>query len=165
LRFNFSREKNKIFMGDGGSLIIGFMIAFLSLKLVVMDIEASVVHQSLLPENRLLFALAVLFIPIFDTLRVIVIRLRNGNTPFEADRNHMHHVLLDLGLNHKKASFSLGAFNLLVISCYVLGSQFLNNWGLFYLMIILIGLSAVLFNYLKKLGARKIEERDLVPGE
>ena len=165
LRFNFSREKNKIFMGDGGSLIIGFMIAFLSLKLVVMDIEASVIYHSLLPENRLLFALAVLFIPIFDTLRVIVIRLGNGNSPFEADRNHMHHVLLDLGLNHKKASFSLGAFNLLVIFCYVLGSQFLNNWGLFYLMIILIGLSAALFNYLKKLGAKKIEERDLVPGE
>ena len=116
LRFNFSRHSRKIFMGDGGSLIVGFMIAFLSLKILVMQPYEPLMREGFVPENRLLFALAVLFLPIFDTLRVIIIRLRNGKTPFEADRNHMHHVLLDLGFTHKKASLLLGGLNLVVIS-------------------------------------------------
>ena len=111
-------------------------------------------QQSFVPENRLLFALAVLFIPIFDTLRVIIIRLRTGKTLFEADRNHMHHVLLDNGRTHKQASFLLGGINLLVIGLYVLLSQFLENIGLTLAMIVIFLLAGAAFDSLKK-RARK----------
>ena len=154
LRFNFSRDSRKMFMGDGGSMVIGFMIAFLSLKILVMEPYAPLAQQDFVPENRLLFALAVLFIPIFDTLRVIIIRLRSGKTPFEADRNHMHHVLLDNGRTHKQASFLLGGVNLLVIGLYIWLSQYLKNTGLTLAMLVVFLLAAVAFDALKK-RARK----------
>ncbi|MDT0294034.1 glycosyltransferase family 4 protein [Mesonia ostreae] len=151
LRFNFSRGGRKMFMGDGGSLVMGFMIAFLSLKFLAMEPFEPLSEQGFIPENRLLFVLAVLFIPIFDTLRVIIIRLRSGKTPFEADRNHMHHVLLDNGRTHKQASFLLGGINLLVIGLYIILSQlFLKSIGLTLAMIVIFILAAVAFNALKK---------------
>ncbi|MFD1094249.1 glycosyltransferase family 4 protein [Salegentibacter chungangensis] len=130
LRFNFSRGRRKMFMGDGGSLIMGFVIAFLSLKILVMQPYEPLMREGFVPENRLLFALAVLFLPVFDTLRVIIIRLKNGKTPFEADRNHMHHVLLDNGFSHKKASLLLGALNLAVIILYIMLSRDLKSIGM-----------------------------------
>lgn len=155
LRFNFSREKRKIFMGDGGSLIMGFMIAFLSLKILVMKPYEPLMREGFLPENRLLFASAVLFLPIFDTLRVIVIRLINGKTPFEADRNHMHHVLLDNGLSHKKASFILGGLNLLVILLYILLSRNLQSIGMSVTMLAVFAVVAIGFEILKRRALSK----------
>ncbi|HEY9184691.1 MAG TPA: MraY family glycosyltransferase [Salegentibacter sp.] len=150
LRFNFSRGRKKIFMGDGGSLVIGFMIAFLSLKILVMQPYEPLMREGFVPENRLLFALAVLFVPIFDTLRVIIIRLGKGKTPFEADRNHMHHVLLDNGLSHKKASLVLGTLNLAVIILYVLLSRGLKSIGMSLAMITIFAVVALIFAGLKR---------------
>src|SRR3546814_13619937 len=60
-------------------------------------------------------AIAILIIPIFDTLRVIVIRLSQGKSPFMADRNHLHHRLLDTGMSHTQATLVLSAFNIVMI--------------------------------------------------
>lgn len=160
LRFNFSRGRKKMFMGDGGSLVIGFMIAFLSLKILVMQPYEPLMREGFVPENRLLFALAVLFIPIFDTLRVICIRLKNGKTPFEADRNHMHHVLLDNGLSHKKASFILGGLNLAVIIIYMMLSRDLKSIGMSLAMLAIFMVVAVAFAGLK----RKSHQRTMLYG-
>lgn len=150
LRFNFSRGKRKMFMGDGGSLIIGFMIAFLSLKILVMQPYEPLMKEGFVPENRLLFALAVLFLPIFDTLRVIIIRLKNGKTPFEADRNHMHHVLLDNGFSHKKASFLLGVLNLAVIIVYIMLSRDLKSVEMSLAMLAIFIATGFLFEALRR---------------
>ncbi len=58
-------------------------------------------------------------IPVLDTLRIIVIRLTNGQKPWVADRNHMHHLLLDKGLSHKQATFCLGSLQVIAILGYV----------------------------------------------
>ncbi|WP_083634102.1 glycosyltransferase family 4 protein [Salegentibacter sp. T436] len=155
LRFNFSRGRKKIFMGDGGSLVMGFMIAFLSLKLLVMKPYQPLVREGYTPENTLLFALAVLFLPIFDTLRVILIRLKNGKTPFEADRNHMHHVLLDNGLSHKKASFVLGGLNLAVIVLFIMLSRDLKSGGMSLAMLGVFVIVAIAFEALRKKALRR----------
>jgi len=158
LRFNFSSGRKKIFMGDGGSLIIGFMIAFLSLKILVMSPYEPLMREGYVPENRLLFTFAVLFIPIFDTLRVIIIRIINGNTPFEADRNHMHHVLLDNGLSHKKASILLGMLNLTVIVLYIMLSKSLKSISMSFAMLAVFLVVAISFEVLRK----KAEKRKIV---
>lgn len=155
LRFNFSRGRRKIFMGDGGSLIIGFMIAFLSLKILVMQPYEPLMKEGFIPENRLLFALAVLFLPIFDTLRVIIIRLRQGKSPFEADRNHMHHVLLDNGFSHKKASLLLGALNLGVIILYMMLSRDLKSVEMSLAMIVIFVAVGLLFEALRRKAVKK----------
>lgn len=160
LRFNFSRGARKMFMGDGGSLVMGFMIAFLSLKILVMEPYEPLMQEGFIPENRILFALAVLFLPIFDTLRVIIIRLRKGITPFEADRNHMHHVLLDNGFSHKKASLFLGGLNLSVIILFMMLSRDLHSVGMSLAMLGVFIAVALTFEGLK----RRSQSRRIISG-
>ena len=97
LYFNiFGNEKNnrKIFMGDTGSLSIGFLLAFLTLKLVMKN--SSVLQSS---SDELLLAFTLLIVPTFDVFRVSLLRIRNGYSPLRADKNHIHHKLLRMGLS------------------------------------------------------------------
>ncbi|MCM8568761.1 undecaprenyl/decaprenyl-phosphate alpha-N-acetylglucosaminyl 1-phosphate transferase [Gramella jeungdoensis] len=153
LRFNFSRGRNKIFMGDSGSLIIGLVIACLTLKILALAFDSKVQY---LNNARLVYVASVLFLPLFDTLRVMILRILSGKSPFVADRNHIHHILLDLGLSHFKASFSLAILNILVILSFILLSKYLGH-DMLVLAMIGIGASiALLFQILKK-RAREIK--------
>ncbi|MDX1760560.1 MAG: MraY family glycosyltransferase [Christiangramia sp.] len=154
LRFNFSRGRRKIFMGDSGSLLVGLILAFLTIKHLAMEPYHPVMAAGYNPGNRLLFLACVLFIPAFDTLRVIIIRKINGVSAFSPDRNHCHHVLLDLGLSHKKAAFSLGLLNLVVIGIYLSLANILDQAWLFFVVVLLYSASFALFGWLKVLGSR-----------
>lgn len=118
LRFNLS-HRQKIFMGDTGSLVIGFLISVLAVRL--FSVEPILLKK--LPfqlENLPILVLAILIVPFFDTARVFTIRLLKRKTPFAPDRNHIHHLMIDyLKLSHKKASIVLGVFNLLFILVFV----------------------------------------------
>ena len=109
LRFNFS-NKRKIFMGDTGSLVIGLVLGLLTLKLlsVADDAYSSLsFYRAQLP----LFLIAVLFVPLLDTMRVMFLRLSSGVSMFKPDRNHLHHIIVDFGLSHRKASFFIRFVN------------------------------------------------------
>ncbi|WP_420149225.1 glycosyltransferase family 4 protein [Spirosoma sp.] len=101
LRFNFSKT-SKIFMGNTGSLIIGFMLAFFAVRFV--NLNASYRYEPTAFFNAPIVAIVILIVPIFDTLRVFLVRILAGRSPFSADRNHMHHILLDNGLSHIEAT-------------------------------------------------------------
>jgi UDP-GlcNAc:undecaprenyl-phosphate/decaprenyl-phosphate GlcNAc-1-phosphate transferase len=109
LRFNFSKT-SKIFMGNTGSLIIGFMLAFFAVRFV--NLNASFRYEPTAFFNAPIIAIVILIIPIFDTLRVFLVRILAGKSPFSADRNHMHHILLDNGLSHMKATAVLCGISL-----------------------------------------------------
>ena len=111
LRFNFS-VKRKIFMGDTGSLTIGLVLGLLTLKLMTADAVYASLH--FYPEQLPLVLLAVLFVPILDTCRVMIIRLLRGVSMFSPDRNHIHHIIIDYGLSHRKASSLIGFVNFCV---------------------------------------------------
>jgi UDP-N-acetylmuramyl pentapeptide phosphotransferase/UDP-N-acetylglucosamine-1-phosphate transferase len=147
LRYNLSSTK-KIFMGDTGSLIIGFCIGFISLKFLSLDIE--ILNQySFKSENKLVIIGAIFFIPLFDTLRVIGVRLLNGKSPFQPDNNHIHHILIDSGLTHFKASLFLCFLNLVIaISLIFLSSNF-NSFEMLGIMMLYFGFFLGLFNKLK----------------
>lgn len=110
LRYNFSR-KRKIFMGDTGSLIVGFVIAAVTIRLLSLPPEG----LNLMPfhkENVIFVVGSILIIPMFDMTRVFFIRIRQGRGPFSPDRNHVHHLLIDkFNLSHGKASIIIGIFN------------------------------------------------------
>ena len=142
LRYNFSRGHRKIFMGDSGSLVIGLVLAFLSIRILVIEPFIPLMIEGHEPANRLLFLSCVLFIPVFDTLRVIIIRKLNGSSPFSPDKNHCHHVLLDLGYSHKKASMLLASLNVLVILVYLYFSTKLSN---LWLSLFVVGIYAAVF--------------------
>ena len=123
LRYNLSSTK-KIFMGDTGSLIIGFCIGFLSLKFLSVD-SSLLTENGFKGENKFIVIGAIFFIPLFDTLRVIGVRLLNKKSPFHPDNNHIHHILINSGLTHFKASLFLCFLNLAVaISLILLSSNF-----------------------------------------
>ena len=72
-------------------------------------------------------AMAILSFPILDTLRVFAVRIAQKRSPFSADRNHIHHRLLDLGLSHKKATLTLAIINILVIAlAYFIRDLYIN---------------------------------------
>lgn len=159
LRFNYSKGGQKIFMGDSGSLVVGLVLAFLSLKVLVMTPYVPMMRKGFSPSNRLLFVACVLFIPVFDTLRVIILRLLKGNSPFTADRNHTHHILLDLGLSHKKAGFFLASLNILIISTFWMLSNKLPHIGLTFLVVMMYGAMFLLFYVLKKKSLVVMEKK------
>jgi len=101
LRFNLWGKKNKLFMGDTGSLILGTFLA-------AMIIKFNELNQDLLSpfymKQAPVIALSLMIVPVSDTLRVFTIRLWHKQSPFTPDKNHFHHLLIKSGLSHIQAS-------------------------------------------------------------
>jgi len=105
LFFNFSPAK--IFMGDTGSLVIGFMIAVMAIELLNSGIAQPDIAASPV------VLVAILFVPLYDITRVLLIRILNGASPFRADRNHMHHLMLGFGFGHRSVALLMASMCLL----------------------------------------------------
>jgi UDP-GlcNAc:undecaprenyl-phosphate/decaprenyl-phosphate GlcNAc-1-phosphate transferase len=148
LRYNLASGTKKIFMGDTGSLIIGYLIGILTLKFLAYN-PMSYINVGFKPENSLILVLAILFIPIFDTARVIICRLLKGKSPFYADRDHSHHVLIDLGFSHLRASLVLGSLNIFVIVLLFLLGRYYNSFVLIVFTLMIYLLATYLIHALK----------------
>ena len=99
--YNVFGKKNKIFMGDTGSLILGVIMVILVIKFNELNINQSLPYAI---QSAPIVSMAILIIPIIDTLRVIIIRLSEKRSPFSPDMNHLHHNLLKLGFSHLKST-------------------------------------------------------------
>ncbi|MCE3281421.1 MAG: undecaprenyl-phosphate N-acetylglucosaminyl 1-phosphate transferase [Chitinophagaceae bacterium] len=102
----------KIFMGDTGSMLIGLVNTILVIRFIEMAPSGS--NLPLVATPALGFGILVL--PLMDTLRVFGIRIFHGRSPFSPDRNHLHHILLDRGLNHRSVTLILAATAILFIA-------------------------------------------------
>ena len=105
----------KIFMGDAGSLILGYVLAYLSIK--YMLVSENDIYTDI---NPLLIPISLFLVPVFDLVRVALTRLAVGEPMFKADKRHIHHVLMSAGLNMHQA--------LCVILALVLCFLLLNLW-------------------------------------
>ncbi|MEI9946120.1 MAG: MraY family glycosyltransferase [Chitinophagaceae bacterium] len=94
LYFNFNPAK--IFMGDTGSLVLGFVIAVLCIRLLQINVQSV---KPVLPHAPV-FILGIVLIPVFDALRVFAFRIWKGKSPFTADKTHIHHLLTSNGFSH-----------------------------------------------------------------
>jgi len=102
----------KIFMGDGGSLVLGYILSATGILLI----EKAHANPSLIsPEQTAIVVTAILIIPVFDTVRVFASRIRKGFSPFKADKTHIHHLFLVAGMNHRKTTGILCSFELMLI--------------------------------------------------
>ncbi len=126
LVYNFSPAK--IFMGDGGSLVIGMVLGILCVRFLGND----VMLHSAVPLATPSLAVAILIVPLTDTLRVFSLRIMDGKSPFHPDRNHLHHVLLKLGLNHRQVALTLGGVNIffIVLALLLSGLNITISFGL-----------------------------------
>lgn len=109
----------RIFMGDSGSLVIGFTMTFITFRLLSTE---SLVFGTI---NPAIFCIVISSVPMFDTLRLIVIRSIKGKSPFSPDRKHFHHILVDRGLSHQQASNKLLFYHTTLI-CIGLGLNYLG---------------------------------------
>jgi UDP-N-acetylmuramyl pentapeptide phosphotransferase/UDP-N-acetylglucosamine-1-phosphate transferase len=123
LKFNLT--PSKIFMGDTGSLFVGFLLSVMAIRFIEYNRVLPVEHAYHLQAASSL-AIAIIFIPIFDTLRLIVLRLLSKRSPFSPDKNHIHHLLIRLGLTHGQTTLVLSAASLVIIGIVVL-AQPLGN--------------------------------------
>jgi UDP-GlcNAc:undecaprenyl-phosphate GlcNAc-1-phosphate transferase len=111
LKFNLTPAK--IFMGDTGSLLIGLISVVMAMKFIELNKVTNIKTPEIFSAPAL--AVAILIGPIFDTIRVFILRISNGLSPFNADRNHIHHRMLKLGFNHLHTTLILAAINVLCI--------------------------------------------------
>ena len=114
---NVFGKKSKMFIGDGGTMMLGFLMT-------IFEIGAISLHRGPELEARgvgiIALTLAVLCIPVFDTLRVMTLRIMRGRSPFKPDKSHLHHLFIDMGFSHLGAAISILAMNLAVILTWLL---------------------------------------------
>lgn len=148
----FNITPAKIFMGDTGSLLVGLVNATLIVKFI--EIAGNPVSKMPL-QSVPAIAFAILIIPLFDTLRVFAIRMSRGRSPFTADRHHIHHYMLALGLSHREATLVAVVFN----AGFITLAFSLQNIGTTYLMGLIgtlaFGFTAILFVLKKRKEAPK----------
>jgi len=111
LIYNFSPAR--IFMGDTGSMVVGFILGYLALNFIQLNQPSSSALWKM--SGAPAFAFAVLIIPAFDSVRVFIIRLINKQSPFVPDNNHIHHRLLQMGFKHSGSAVMLYLANITIV--------------------------------------------------
>ena len=103
----FNLNPARIFMGDTGSLVLGFVIAVLCVQLM----KVNALYAAPIVPNIYVFTLGIVMIPVFDTLRVFGTRIWNGRSPFSADKTHIHHLITNKGFTHTFAARIICVFH------------------------------------------------------
>ncbi len=120
---NVFGKSSKMFIGDGGTLVMGMIMAVFVIR-ILNEHQALPMYADtgvgLIP-----FTLAVLSVPVFDTLRVMTMRMIKGNSPFRSDKTHLHHLFINEGFSHIGTTFCIISLNVLVILVWWL----LYHWG------------------------------------
>jgi len=96
LYYNFNPAR--IFMGDTGSLVLGFVISVLCVRLIQLNSDT---NSYVVIRHAPVFVMSIVAIPVFDTLRVFALRIWQGRSPFSPDKNHIHHLLTNNGWSHR----------------------------------------------------------------
>lgn len=135
LIYNFSPAK--IFMGDTGSLLIGLINSIMVVKFINIAGNDS---MKLPLEAAPAIGIAILIVPLFDTLRVFGLRILDRRSPFSPDRTHVHHFLLDLGFSHRKVTLLCVGTNI----AFIVLAFFLRNFGTTILIGILMSIAFML---------------------
>ena len=110
---NVFGRTSKMFIGDGGTLIMGIVMSVFVLN--ILKAETCCVHYEDWGIGLVPFTLSVLAIPVFDTVRVMSSRILRGTSPFHPDKTHLHHLFISMGFSHIGATVSILVLNLLVI--------------------------------------------------
>ena len=145
---NVFGKTSKMFIGDGGTLVMGIIMSIFVIEILQSgSLCAAYVGESI---GLIPFALAVLCIPVFDTLRVMSTRMLKGSSPFRPDKTHLHHMFIDMGCSHVATTLAILGLNTAVVLCWwafeaagfsiavqlyaVVGMSLLATFGLYHFM-------------------------------
>lgn len=135
--FNVFGKTNKIFLGDTGSLVTGFVMGVLACRFLQLELVTRGVTD--IPSAPTVVC-GILIVPLFDSLRVFILRIVHGKSPFKADRRHLHHRLLQLKFTHLQATMILISVNLF----FIVLSYLLRGIGIIWLMGVIVGLASLM---------------------
>lgn len=152
LKFNLTPAK--IFMGDTGSLLIGLISVVMAIKFIELNKFTNIKTPEVFSAPAL--AVAILIGPIFDTVRVFILRVSSGVSPFNADRNHIHHRMLKLGFTHLQTTLILAGLNILCVAVVLMFRNYGNS-----ILLGLILLVCLLFNWTITFFLRSKERESL----
>lgn len=135
--FGTIRRKRQIFMGDTGSMTLGYSMAFLAISFAMNN-----PYIKPFSEGAVVVAFSTIIVPVFDVARVMFIRWRLGKPVFKPDRNHLHHKFLKTGISHRNAMLTILLLAFIFCLFNVLAVQLISNnivilcdiglWGLFH---------------------------------
>ena len=135
-----------MFIGDGGTLLMGVILSSFVINLLK---ESSEVALSMSENMGLIpFTLAIFAIPIFDTLRVMSLRIARGTSPFQPDKTHLHHLLLDLHFSHVGTTATELLSNLFVVLGWWIAYKFGASIDVQLYVVIILGMG-ITFGFYK----------------
>lgn len=143
---NVFGKYTKMFIGDGGTLFMGVMISVFVMNMLNSEplyVEYVAKGMGLIP-----FTVAVLAVPVFDTLRVMSMRMLRGNSPFKPDKTHLHHIFIEMGFSHVGTTVSILSLNTLVVGLWFLTYQLGGSIDL-QLYVVLAASLAITFGFYK----------------
>jgi UDP-N-acetylmuramyl pentapeptide phosphotransferase/UDP-N-acetylglucosamine-1-phosphate transferase len=130
--YNVFAKRSKIFMGDAGALILGVLLSVLTISFNEVNISTELGYHVI---NVPMVSICILVLPMFDTIRVFTIRIMHKKSPFSPDKNHLHHMFLALGYNHRQSTGILLIINVIYIA---IGLLFQNTPKFFFFAIIFL---------------------------
>jgi len=162
----FNWHPAKIFMGDTGSLTLGFTLG--TLIIAFMEINEGLPKGAFLKfESTFAISVALMIYPLYDMARVFARRISQGKGPMSPDKSHVHHFLMRMGLGHNQVALILGSIQLAIIFLVIILKDFSDNLVIPIISIIVISLGwrldHITLKYVKKkvdLAPRILEKRE-----
>jgi UDP-GlcNAc:undecaprenyl-phosphate/decaprenyl-phosphate GlcNAc-1-phosphate transferase len=149
----FNWQPAEIFMGDTGAMVIGILLGMLVIHFMNSNYSLPSYHELKL-SGTIASAAALLIIPLTDTLRIMILRISRGQSPFSPDKSHIHHALMRLGFSHGKTAITLASVNLVFIAM----AFSLRHLGDIIMLPMVIFLAFVLSFILDRLITRKLSK-------
>ena len=150
---NVFGERSKMYIGDAGTMMLGIALCDMIMAILTKDSLAAT-HTAPTHFCIVAFCLAVIAIPVFDTLRVMFGRISRGVSPFLPDKTHLHHAFIDYGFHHLETSLLELILNMMIIGVWWMfyKSHLSESWQLY---AVIISAIAVCFGLFWMLGRRK----------
>lgn len=146
---NVFGKSSKMFIGDGGTLVMGILMSVFVIRILrhgSMSEVYDAVNIGLVP-----FSLAVLSVPVFDTLRVMTTRILKRKSPFHPDKTHLHHMFIRLGCSHAATTLAILILNFFVVLCwwisYMIGCSI--DVQLYIVLVLSILITSGLYNFME----------------
>ena len=134
-----------MFIGDGGTLVIGIMMSMFVISII--DKGSNSYFLALKGMGLIAFAIAVLAIPVFDTIRVMSTRIKHGKSPFSPDKTHLHHIFIELEFSHFGTTFSIISLNLMIVAAWFVSYKLGAPVDVQLYIVVVLGLAATLGFY------------------
>jgi UDP-N-acetylmuramyl pentapeptide phosphotransferase/UDP-N-acetylglucosamine-1-phosphate transferase len=147
----FNWEPSEIFMGDTGAMVVGALLSVLTIRFMNLNYELPVQHVAKF-SGSISTAACFIIVPLCDTLRIVILRVSKGQSPFTPDKSHIHHAIIRLGKSHSESAIILTIVNLVFILLAICLKKVSDN----YLVFGVIAFSALLSFFLDRLILKKL---------